>query len=141
MKRMLQWSCWLLLGLPMLAHGQQLIYRPVNPSFGGNTFNYAWMLSSAQAQDKLKDPSVQRSTMSTNTSQNTLNSFAESLQRQLLSRITTSLVNQQFGEEDIKEGTYRFGDFQVDITNGTDGIIIRITDGRGGETTVTVPYF
>ncbi|RIV26898.1 curli production assembly protein CsgF [Fibrisoma montanum] len=140
MKRVLQWSCWLLLGLPM-AHGQQLIYRPVNPSFGGNTFNYAWMLSSAQAQDKLKDPSIQRTTTSTNTSQNTLNSFAESLQRQLLSRITNNLVNQQFGEEDIKEGTYRFGDFQVDITNGTDGIIIRITDGRGGETTVTVPYF
>ncbi|MFD2573945.1 curli production assembly/transport component CsgF [Spirosoma soli] len=140
MKQVLHWSCWLLLGLSM-SYGQQLVYRPVNPSFGGNTFNYAWMLSSAQAQDKLKDPTVQRAQTSTNSSQSTLNNFAESLQRQLLSRITSNLINQQFGEEEIKEGTYKFGDFQVDITNGTDGILIRITDGKGGETTVTVPYF
>ena len=35
---------------------QDLIYQPRNPAFGGDTFNYQWLQSSAQAQDKLKDP-------------------------------------------------------------------------------------
>lgn len=121
--------------------GQALIYHPVNPSFGGNTFNYAWMLSSATAQDKTKDPASIRTSTTTNSSQSTLNSFAESLQRQLLSRITSDVISKQFGESSLKPGTYSFGDYQVEITNGVDGIQIRIVDTKGGETTVTVPYF
>lgn len=121
--------------------GQALIYRPVNPSFGGNTFNYAWMLSSATAQDKTKDPTSVRTSTTTNSSQSTLNNFAESLQRQLLSRITSDVISKQFGESSLKPGTYSFGDYQVEITNGVDGIQIRIVDTKGGETTVTVPYF
>jgi curli production assembly/transport component CsgF len=124
-----------------LAQGQALIYHPVNPSFGGNTFNYSWMLSSATAQDKTKDPTTVRATTSTSSSQSTLNSFAESLQRQLLSRITSDVISKQFGESALKAGTYSFGDYQVEITNGADGIQIRIVDTKGGETTVTVPYF
>ncbi len=44
-------------GLPKL-RAQGLTYRPNNPAFGGNTFNYQWMLSSAQAQDTHKDPTA-----------------------------------------------------------------------------------
>lgn len=122
------------------SRGQALIYRPTNPAFGGNTFNYSWMLSSAQAQDKLKDPSV-RVTSTTNSSASTLSSFSESLQRQLLSRITNDVINKQFGESTLREGTFQFGEFQVEISNSNDGVLIRIVDGKGGETTITVPYF
>ena len=122
------------------SRGQALIYHPINPSFGGNTFNYSWMLSSAQAQDKLKDPAV-RPTATTSNTPSTLTNFSESLQRQLLSRITSDVINKQFGESTLREGTFQFGDFQVNITNASDGIQIRIVDGKGGETTITVPYF
>ena len=124
------------------ARAQSLVYRPNNPAFGGNTFNYQWMLSSAQAQDKSKDPAQRTAANATGrTSTSTLDDFSASLQRQLLSRITSNLLNKQFGESTLKEGTYQFGDFQVTITNATDGVLIRIVDGKGGETTVTVPYY
>ena len=122
-----------------ISHGQALIYRPINPAFGGNTFNYSWMLSSAQAQDRLKDPSVRIA--NTTTTQSTLTNFSESLQRQLLSRITNEVINKQFGESTLREGTFQFGEFQVEISNSPEGVQIRIVDGKGGETTITVPYF
>ncbi len=35
---------------------QQLVYKPRNPNFGGDTFNYQWLLSSAEAQNTFEDP-------------------------------------------------------------------------------------
>ncbi len=120
---------------------QALVYYPVNPSFGGNTFNYQWMLSSAQAQDRTKDPTVARSTTNRTTTTSSLDDFSRSLQSQLLSRITRDLLSKQFGEQELKEGVYKLGDFQVEIRNAADGVLIRIVDGKGGETTITVPFF
>ena len=132
----------ILLSLVVQGRAQAFIYRPNNPNFGGNTFNYSWMLSSAQAQDRNKDPSTLNASRAFSTNTNsTLTNFAQSIQSQLLNRITSSLIGNQFGEGTLKPGTYTFGDFQVQITNGTDGVILRIVDGKGGETTVTVPYF
>jgi len=118
---------------------QAFVYHPNNPNFGGNTFNYAWMLSQAQAQDRNVDPSVKKNSSTTATS--TLDAYSQSLQNQLLSRITSNLVSSQFGEGTLQPGTYKFGDYQVEIRNGTDGVVVRIVDGKGGETSITVPYF
>lgn len=141
----MQYRLLLLLALLLAgasASAQSLVYRPNNPNFGGNTFNYSWMLSSAQAQDRTVDPSAKRNqtgTASSSTSQ--LDAYAQSLQNQLLSRITSNLISKQFGESTLKPGTYTFGDFQVEITNGASGVVVRIVDGKGGETSITVPYY
>lgn len=121
------------------ARSQGFVYRPNNPNFGGNTFNYSWMLSSAQAQDRTTDPAARKTVAPTATS--TLDAYSQSLQNQLLSRITSNLISKQFGESTLKPGTYTFGDYQVEISNGTDGIVVRIVDGKGGETSITVPYY
>lgn len=137
----------LLVGALASVNAQALVYRPQNPAFGGGYFNYSWLLSSAQAQDKLKDPtsSTDRSGFGSSSSSfdsfNSLNSLSETLSRQLLSRITNQLLNSQFGEETLQEGTFQFGDLRIDVTNVADGVSIRIVDGKGGETTITVPYF
>ena len=34
---------------------QDFVYKPVNPAFGGDTFNYNWLLSSANAQNQYED--------------------------------------------------------------------------------------
>jgi curli production assembly/transport component CsgF len=39
---------------------QDLLYKPKNPAFGGDTFNYQWMISSAESQNKFKDKQVER---------------------------------------------------------------------------------
>ena len=118
---------------------QGLVYRPVNPSFGGDTFNYNWLMSSAQAQDKTKDPDAAK--LSSAANQDPLADFTNSLNRQLLNSISQRLLKDQFGEEGIKEGTYQFGGFVVDVSPGSNGLIVRITDGKGGETSITVPYY
>lgn len=123
---------------------QQLNYRPQNPAFGGYYFNAQWLQSSAQAQDKNKDPNAidfSASRGSTTTDRNSLNEFSETLSRSILSRISNQLLQAQFGEDALQEGTFQFGDLRVDVTNGSTGVNIRIVDGQGGETTVTVPYF
>ena len=125
----------------LTGQGQSLTYHPVNPSFGGNTFNYSWMLSSAQAQDKSKDPSTPTTRSLTNTDPGSLSNFSQTLQSQLLSQLARNLFTNQFGEQGLKEGTFQFGDLQVIVTNGVGGINIQITDGKGGQTTITVPYF
>jgi curli production assembly/transport component CsgF len=123
---------------------QGLTYRPNNPAFGGNTFNYHWMLSSAQAQDTHKDPTAKSSTagsLSGLGNSSSLQSFSDNLQRQLLSRLSQNILGKQFVEDGLKEGTFTIGDMQVVISNAADGVIIRITDGKGGESAITVPYF
>jgi curli production assembly/transport component CsgF len=123
-----------------VASAQAFVYRPQNPSFGGDTFNYQWMLSSAQVQDKSKDPLAARSS-ATGRETDALTDFTTSLNRQLLSTLSRQLFSNQFGEEGIKEGTYQYGDFVVDVSPGSEGLVVRITDGKGGDTSITVPYY
>src|SRR5687768_2330768 len=38
------------------AMSQDIVYQPINPSFGGNPFNSAHLLGIANAQNTFKDP-------------------------------------------------------------------------------------
>jgi curli production assembly/transport component CsgF len=37
---------------------QDLVYRPRNPAFGGDTFNYQWLLNSAESQNTFTGRSI-----------------------------------------------------------------------------------
>lgn len=117
---------------------QDLVYKPKNPAFGGDTFNYNWLLSSAQAQNLIEDPSLS----DFGSSNSTLDDFSESLNRQLLNQLSRQLVTTQFGEDGLTEGSYTIGNFQVDVTNSLEGLVISIFDIVAGEQTqVIIPYF
>jgi len=119
--------------------GQDFIYTPKNPAFGGNPYNYSWLLSSAQAQN---DTKAATTTTTSSTSTNALQNFATSLNQQILSELSRQIVAKQFGENALSTGTYVLGDYQIDITNQTGGLNITILDNKSGSTTtVTVPYF
>ncbi len=123
---------------------QDMIYTAQNPSFGGNTFNYQWLLSSAQAQNGLTDPdaAAARSASRSTSRRTTLDDFTESLNRQLLNSITRQLFDAQIGNGALTPGSYSLGNFQVDVVEGADGLIITILDiVNGGTTEVVVPYF
>ena len=123
------------------AAAQDFVYTPKNPAFGGNPYNYSWMLSSAQAQDTYKAPTDRTDPYSSYNS-NPVDDFAESLNRQILSQLSRQIVSRQFGEDALAEGSYVLGDYQIDINNGSGGLNITILDnGTGATTTVTVPYF
>jgi len=123
--------------IPILLGAQSFVYTPTNPSFiGGSPFNAQSLLSSAQAQNKFKEPNA------LNTQKTDLQNFKESLNRQLLDRLSTSLFDQQFGNKAITTGTYKFGSLVVDVGKGSDGLNIGILDiGTGAQTQISLPNF
>jgi len=113
-------------------NAQALVYKPVNPAFGGDTFNYQWLLSSAEAQNKQKDKTA------VPTTQTDLERFKTNLNSQLLSQISSQLYKQQFGTDGIKEGSYTFGSYSVDVFPSSDGLTLNILDTNTGEQTQVI---
>lgn len=117
-----------------LGFGQQLTYKPINPAFGGDTFNYQWLLSSANAQNSFEDPQGLGREQGSE-----LDRFAENLNRQLLNQISRNLFSAQFGEG-IQEGTFTFGSLSLEVFESGEGLVINILDTSTGEQTqVIVP--
>ena len=120
--------------------GQDFIYQPQNPAFGGNVLNYSWMLSSANAQNDIEAPADDA--LTSRFSRDPLTDFQESLNRQILSQLSRQLVSNQFGESGLEEGSYLIGNFQIDVTEQADGISVLILDtGTGNQTSVFVPFY
>lgn len=115
---------------------QQLVYQPVNPSFGGNPLNGNWLLSSASLQDNTTDPSLADQV------QDPFADFQNNLNRSILSQLSRNLTNQIFGEGgELQEGLFQLGDFSIEIIETLDGVQISIFDLlTGNETTILVPY-
>lgn len=111
-----------------LAKSQQLVYKPINPAFGGDTFNYQWLFSSASAQNQFdnKDSSLTGNSGS-------LTNFTDSLNRQVLSELSRKLFQDQFGTTGVQPGNYMFGSLYLQITNTAQGMMISILDTNTGE--------
>lgn len=121
-------------------YGQDFIYTPKNPAFGGNPYNYSWLMSSAQAQNDIKQATP--TSPSNGYNSDPLKNFTESLNQQILSQLSRQIVAKQFGENALTAGTYVLGDYQIAVTNQSSGLNITILDSKSGSsTTVSVPYF
>jgi curli production assembly/transport component CsgF len=127
----------LILGTIPSAFSQDLVYRPINPAFGGDTFNYQWLLSSAQEQNDYKEKN-ELSLLD----DDPLKQFEQDLNRQILSQLSRRLVTDVFGEEGLKDGTFSLGGFEIEISNNLDGVHINILNiNNGSETSIIVPFF
>lgn len=115
-----------------VSFSQELVYRPRNPAFGGDTFNYQWLLSSAESQNLYKDKASNKDERSE------LEQFTENLNNQLLNQVSRSLFTQQFGEDGISEGNYVFGSLSVEVYQSTGGLTINILDTVTGEQTQVI---
>ena len=120
------------------ATGQDLVYRPVNPAFGGDALNFSGLLNLATAQNRFTDPNEFDPF-----DDDPIVEFTQSLQRQILNVISNQLISDQLGEDFLLEGgTTQVGNFQVDISESLEGLSILLTDfGTGGTTQLTVPFF
>ena len=119
---------------------QDLIYTPINPAFGGNTFNHQWLMNSAQAQNPYKEEDALDPLGS-----DPLADFQDRLNRQILNELSRSLVDNILGStgEDgqFQEGTFEIGDFIIEVTEGLNGVNITIFDLlSGGETSFFIPF-
>ncbi len=124
----------LLLACSAQMFSQQLVYKPKNPNFGGDTFNYQWLLSSAESQNTFEDPDADGD----RTEQSDLERFTDNLNSQLLNLVSRSLFNDQFGDGGLTEGTYTFGSLSIEIFPSSDGLVITILDTDTGEQTQVI---
>ncbi|MCQ4313288.1 curli assembly protein CsgF [Pseudomonas stutzeri] len=129
MNRLQQKTTGILLAGLLLSSGvtaTELVYTPVNPSFGGSPLNGAWLLGNAQAQNDTKDPdAIDRSSL---TGTSALDRFTSQLQSSLLSELLTDFRNGT-----SNDGTLTTDDFIVNIVNLDGNLTVQITDRLTGE--------
>lgn len=132
-------ALFLLLWISTICFAQDFVYKPRNPAFGGDIFNYQWMLSSAQAQNSFTDKDTEEYDYR---DRDPLDDFTSSLNRQVLNQLSRELINLQFGEEGLDEGSYIIGDFGIDVVPTLDGISITILDiSTGNQTVIEIPFY
>jgi curli production assembly/transport component CsgF len=118
---------------PSAASAQDMVYTPINPSFGGNPFNSQHLLGIANAQNKFKDPSSA-------TSGSQADIFARQLQSRLLSALSSQITDAIFGENAQQHGTVDFGGQTIEWNRDLDQVTLTITNDDTGEvTTIVVP--
>ena len=117
------------------ASAEDLVYKPINPSFGGNPFNSPHLLGVANAQNKFKDPaSAARGTEA--------EIFARQLQSRLLSALSSQIVEAIFGDNPQQQGTIQFGGQTIEFVRGLEDVTLTITNDETGEvTTIVIPTF
>jgi len=105
------------------AWATELIYQPVNPSFGGSALNGSYLLQKAQAQNAHS---------TTDTPKSFVDKFQESLERNLINSITRRIAD---GE--LTEGIYDTGEYRIEVGTDTDGsVLVTITSHSTGAVTV-----
>lgn len=127
----LLWGC-----VATTASAQDLVYEPINPSFGGNPFNSGHLLAIANAQNDYEPPVDE-----VDETQEQLDRFVRSLQSRLLSSLSTQVANAIFGEDAQDEGTIVFGDQTISFVRTLEGIQLTITSADGSQTVITIPTF
>ena len=96
---------------------QQLVYTPKNPAFGGDPFNYTWLLNSANSQNSFEDKTVPG---------------LESLDR-FNDRLGGNFGN-GFGNDKIPPlGVSSEGDFEYEVFESTGGLVINVLNTVTGE--------
>ena len=110
---------------------QQFTYKPNNPAFGGGTFNYNWLLSSATAQNGFKTDDNARDV------QSDLERFNDKVNSQLLSQISRAILQQQLGDFN-ESGSFIFGSLNVEIFESLEGLVVNILDTLTGEQTQVI---
>jgi curli production assembly/transport component CsgF len=118
------------------AIAQDMRYEPVNPSFGGDSFNSSHLLAIANGQNDYKDP-AQKSSESTQT-----DLFLRQLQSRLLSSLAGQVTDAIFGDNPQESGTIVFGAQTIEFSRGIESVTLIIRDSdTGGVTQIEIPIF
>lgn len=107
-----------------LSWGGNLVFQYVNPNFGGNPNNGAFLLNEANAQNSYKDPDAYDFDSSTPSA---LDNFSSALQSQLLSGLMGNISQG-------KPGRLVTQDFIVDVQNTDGQLVMNVTDRSTGKT-------
>lgn len=111
------------------AHADELVYTPINPSFGGNPFNSGHLLGIANAQNNYTAPRNRESQS---------DQFIRMLQSRLISALASQVSDAILGENAQPTGQLVYDNQTVSWITGADSISLTITDTQTGATTEIV---
>lgn len=115
----------LLIATPALASAGELIYQPINPSFGGDPFVGSYLLGKAQAQDTNTDPNARRAEPT---------SATERLIQSLESRLISQLIS-DVSRGEVQEGSFDSDEFGVVVSDSSGELVVRVVDKVTGDVT------
>lgn len=120
------------------ASATELVYRPINPAFGGDPLNGTYLLNNANAQNKKKDPDASSALGAAGQPQTAVEQFSSNLQRAILSRIASAVSGSLFDATgDLIPGTVETASFSITITDLGSGVLqIATLDKVTGQSTV-----
>lgn len=111
------------------ASGGELIYQPINPSFGGDPFVGSFLLGKAQSQDTQEDPNIPSFERQSPTER-----LIQSLESRLVSRLLSDV-----SQGEISEGAFDSQDFGLVVRDEGGQLVIDVTDKATGDiTTINV---
>jgi curli production assembly/transport component CsgF len=110
-----------------------MVYKPVNPSFGGDSFNSSHLQGLASTQNQFTKTSK-------SSTQTTSERFLSMLQTRLYSSLASQVAEAIFGDNAQPSGTIVFDDQQIAFVNTGTEIQLTVTDFTTGQVTnITVP--
>jgi curli production assembly/transport component CsgF len=121
-----------------------LVYTPINPSFGGNAFNSSHLLGLANAQnepkreDELRKEKEREMMAAERASSANFDRFLQTLQSRLYSSLAQKVSDAILGENAQESGTIQFEDQKVFFQRDDGEIHLRITDMTTGQETVLI---
>jgi len=123
-----------------MSTAQDMVYTPVNPSFGGSPLNSAHLLGLANAQRTAtaRKPAAGADPTQPGSGSSEADLFIRQLQSRLLSALASQVTEAIFGEDSQDSGTVTFGETTVTFERTIDSIRLIITDPTG-VTEIVVP--
>jgi curli production assembly/transport component CsgF len=135
MKKLIFLPLFFLFAINLFA--SEIVWEAINPSFGGNPYNGTYLLNSAQLQKDAAKKAEQGSTSANNAA----TQFQESLNRLLLSRLASKILDSLYGANgELVPGNYEIGDYIINISQQNNTIVITLDDIlTGGHTVIEIP--
>jgi curli production assembly/transport component CsgF len=110
-----------------------MVYKPFNPSFGGDSFNSSHLQGMAGLQNEYKPKSS--SSMQTNSQR-----FISMLESRLYSSLASQVSEAIFGENAQPSGTITFNDQTISFENNGVQIELTVVDAATGQVThIVIP--
>ena len=119
----------------------QIVYRPINPTFGGNPMNASMLMSKAQAQNKHREKRLEKTYA---------DKFRESLERSVMNKLIRQVTDYANGELDddgnpvfLEDQLFSSGDYIIEVLiSNPDTLTVQLTNSVSGEVTIIeVPRF
>lgn len=108
-----------------LAFGSELVYTPVNPSFGGNPLNSTILTYHANAINGYTDPNAESFDFS---EESALDRLASNLESRLISQLLADIGNGNTGQLETDE-------FFLNVVDDDGTLLVQIVDKASGEST------